>query len=155
MKIINRLFPIIASFIFLSCGELEDSDIPSTYVNLTLDLTYEDKELNTVTAHKIYTTKDINTSQQEAVGFGGIIVYHSTLNGYVAYDIACPYELNANTVVTAEEFSLTATCPKCGSVYDLENGGRPLSGPSAENPGRKRLRIYSTTKVGNKIYVSN
>jgi nitrite reductase/ring-hydroxylating ferredoxin subunit len=151
----NRLFFIVAFLVLLSCGELEDSDIPSAYVYLVLDLTYEDKALNTVTAHKIYTEKDINTSQQEAVGFGGVIVYHSTLNGYVAYDIACPYELNAKTVVEAEDLSLTATCPKCGSVYDLENGGAPQSGPSAEKPGRKRLRIYSTTKVGDKIYVRN
>lgn len=150
----NRLFPILAFFILLSCGKLEESDIPSTMVNLTLDLTYADKELLTITAHKVYTTKDINTSASEAVGFGGVMVYHST-TGYVAFDIACPYELKSSIVVKAEDLSLTATCPKCGSVYDLENYGTPVSGPSADNPARKRLRLYNTGISGNKIYVRN
>lgn len=151
----NRLFFLIPISFLLACGSTEYSDIPSTPVNLTLYLSDKDKELNSVTAHKIYTKKNINTSQQEYAGFGGVVVYHTTqINVYNAYDISCPYETKQDVVINIEQFSTTATCPNCGSVFNLENGA-PISGPSAENPGRKRLRIYSTILSGDKIYVRN
>ncbi|MDD4514858.1 hypothetical protein [Massilibacteroides sp.] len=152
----KRLSFLILSLFLFSCGDSEYSDIPYSLVNLTLHLSDTDKELNTMTAHKIYTKNDINTSLKEAVGFGGVVVYHSSYSSgtYKAYDIACPYELKQDVVINIEPYSSTGTCPICGSAYDLESGA-PISGPSSENPKGKRLRIYSTMVSGDKIYVGN
>lgn len=151
----NRLTFLICALFLFACGKEEYSDIPSMPVNLTLDLTFEDKELNNVLAYKIYTKNDINILR-ERVGFGGVLVYHST-SGFIAFDAACPYEINPETRVKVDATNLTATCPKCSSQFSLEAGGAPISGPSTEDPGRKRLRQFYNvvTLAGNKIYVSN
>lgn len=152
----NRPILLLFALLLLSCGKTEYSDIPSRPVSLTLDLTFKDKELNSVLAHRIYTINDINTSQREYVGFGGVLVYHSSV-GFVAFDAACPYEVDPNTRVQVDSTGISATCPKCGSTYSLEAGGAPISGPSTENPERKRLRQFHNiaTLAGNKIHISN
>lgn len=153
---INRFSILIISLVLFACGKTAYSDIPSYRVSLTLDLMFKDKELNSVLAHKIYTEQDINKAQNEYVGFGGVLVYHS-VNGFLAFDAACPYEVDRNTRIRVDESGLSATCPKCGSQYSLEAGGAPVSGPSTENPDRKRLRQYfNVTQLSDgKIYISN
>lgn len=152
----NRLTFLIFALFLLACGKTEYSDIPSTRVSLTLDLTFKDKELNSILSHKIYTLKDINTSLNERVGFGGVLVYHSA-SGFLAFDAACPYEINPDVIVHVDSSGLSASCSKCSSQFSLEAGGAPVSGPSTEDPGRKRLRQFYniTTLTGNKIYISN
>lgn len=150
----NRLAFLIFAMFLLACGKEEYSDIPSRRVSLTLDLTFEDKELNNVLAHKIYTVDNINTSQRDYVGYGGVLVYHS-ISGFIAFDAACPYEIDPKIRVGVDPTNLTVTCPKCGSQFSLEAGGVPIAGPSTENPGNKRLRQFVTRLAGNKIYISN
>ncbi len=152
----NRLACLIFALFLLACGKDEYSDIPNAYVNLTLDLTFEDRELNAMMAHKIYTKENVNTSQREAVGFGGVVVYHSsyTQGVFHAYDIACPHESKQNITINIEPYSGTGMCPVCKSVYDLETGS-PISGPSSENPTGKHLRAYRIISSGNKIHISN
>lgn len=155
MKI--KRFPFfVFILVLLSCGKTEQPDIPSWPVNLTIHLGDVDKELNSVLAHKIFTTNDINTSLNERVGFGGVLVYHSS-NGFLAYDAACPYEINKDIRIKVDDNAITATCPKCGSTYSLDAGGAPVSGPSSENPERKRLRqFYNVASIsGNKIQIWN
>lgn len=150
---LNRLVFLVITLLILGCGKTEYSDVPSGFVNLTLYLGDKDKELNAVLSYKIFTHENINTSQREAAGFGGVIVYHS-VNGFVAFDIACPYEVNAKTTIIVNPDNLTASCPKCESKYSLDFGA-PMSGPSTENPERKRLRPYKVMKTGDKIYIGN
>lgn len=152
---INRLLLLVGILCLLSCGKTEYSDIPYTRVSLTLYLGDKDRTLNDVYANKIITHKEINTSQNESAGFGGVMVYHHSSLLFLAYDIACPYEINANTTIAVDDGGLTATCPKCGSVYDLETYGNPVSGPSTESPGKKRLRQYSVIQSGDILRVTN
>lgn len=152
----NRLTFLILALFLLACGKTEYSDIPSTSVNLTLDLAFKDKELNSILAHKIYTKNDINTSFREYVGYGGVLVFHGT-SGFLAYDAACPYEIDPKIIVHVDSTGVSATCSKCGSQFSLEAGGAPMSGPSTEDPGRKRLRqFYNITNLpDNKIRITN
>lgn len=152
---IHRLLPFAGLLLLLSCEKTDYSDTPYGIVNLTLYLGDKDKDLNNVYASKIITPNDVNTSQNEYAGFGGIIVYHHSDGSFRAYDISCPYEVNANTTIKADEERLTATCPKCGSKYDLENFGVPISGPSSENPKNKFLRSYRVIQSGNILSVRN
>ena len=152
----KRLPFFVFILVLLSCGKTEQPDIPSRPVNLTIHLGDKDKELNSILASKIYTEKDINTSLNERAGFGGVLVYHSS-NGFLAFDAACPYEIDQNTRIKVDSNAITATCPKCGSTYSLDAGGVPISGPSSEYPERKRLRqFYNVAQLsGNKIQVWN
>lgn len=151
---IYRLAYLIAGLFFLACGETEYSDIPSLRVYLELDLNYEDKDLNSTGANKIFTHNNINASREYA-GFGGVIVYNSPFGGFRAYDIACPHERQKNITVKADGLSETVVCPQCGSKYSLETG-HPIEGPSSDNPKGKFLRLYNTTPVsGGKFTVQN
>jgi nitrite reductase/ring-hydroxylating ferredoxin subunit len=81
------------------------------------------------------------------IGYGGVYVYY---NGsyYLACDGACPYEADANIIV--EEEGGVATCPECGSKYNLIDGGSLMSGPSSES-----LRVYNVYVSGNYLYITN
>lgn len=154
----NRPIVLLLSLLLLSCGKTEYSDIPHAVVRLQLDLTFEDRELNEVLAHKIYTINNININTERA-GFGGVVVYHSSYDdpykgAFRAYDIACPYENKQEVKIELEKFSSIAKCPVCGSTYDLETG-IPTSGPSSENMKGKLLRTYKAFRSGNIIHVSN
>lgn len=148
----KRTFLCLLLFIGLSCSKTIETSIPYRRVYLELDLTYQDKVLNTIQAYKIYTQKNID-QEGELTGFGGVLVYHGlNSNGsgaFYAFDAACPYEAKSNVCVEVEESAIYAICPVCGSKYELLNGfGNPVEGPS-----EYRLQSYPVTTVGNKIYI--
>lgn len=85
------------------------------------------------------------------VGFGGLILGHSTFGNYYAFDLACPVEANAKTLLQlSKDKPGKATCPQCGTVYDLNSGGFPESGA-----GKERLATYRIQQNGTKLSVQN
>lgn len=148
----SRWSILLLATLALSCTKTYESSIPYRQVNLELDLTFEDKDLKSICAYKIFTQ---GRYAGESTGFGGVLVYHSPDEGgtYYAFDAACPYEANKNTLVTVDEEGIYAFCPKCHSRYKLLDGGGagiPESGPT-EYP----LKAYRVHVNGNKIYVQN
>jgi nitrite reductase/ring-hydroxylating ferredoxin subunit len=118
---------------------------------LSLDITFEDKELRAIPSYKEYTDKSINPGLGERRGFGGVLVVHTVLNEYKAFDRACPYEAQPGITVEVDNEILYATCPKCGSKYEIGFGtGAPSDGVS-----KYGLRPYNTALTGNKLIVSN
>lgn len=149
--IIAGLFLAVAG---LSCSKTYESSIPYRQVNLELDLSYQDKALKAVQAYKIYTQDNIDQAG-ELTGFGGVLVYHGLDNAggdaYYAFDAACPYEADKNTIVAVDDDAVYAVCPKCHSRYELLNGiGNPVSGPAEYT-----LKSYQVFSKGSKIYVQN
>jgi nitrite reductase/ring-hydroxylating ferredoxin subunit len=150
----KRLLYCLLALALNSCDETYTSSIPYSQVYLELDLTFEDKDLASLSAYKIYTSGNINQSV-EKTGFGGVLVYHGIsgagTDAYYAFDTACPHEANRSVTVEVDGEHLHATCPECGSKYDLLFGlGNPVSGPA-----REELRSYQVVLSGNKIYVRN
>lgn len=147
----SRWSILLLATLALSCTKTYESNIPYRQVNLELDLTFEDKDLKSISAYKIFTQ---GRYAGESTGFGGVLVYHSPDEGgtYYAFDAACPYEANKNTLVTVDEGGICAFCPKCHSRYNLLDGGagNPESGPS-----KYPLKAYRVFVNGNKIYVQN
>lgn len=149
----KRLLLLILCGIAFSCSTFV-SNIPYARVYLELDLTYQDRALKTLSAHKIYTQKNIDQAG-ELTGFGGVLVYHG-VNGsgtdqYYAFDAACPYEAKTSITVEVTDDGVYAICPECGSKYELLNGiGNPLEGPSDQY-----LKQYNVSMQGDKIYVTN
>lgn len=122
----KRLLVCLAVLLLtISCGEKEEPRIPYRPVNLELHLADRDKALVGLNTHKLYTAK---VSATDKLGYGGVLVYHTVFDDFVAYDLACPYEANASTrVAVDEEEDLYVVCPACGSKYELTTG-RPEPG---------------------------
>lgn len=157
MDKIRRIFPLLTLLTLLACTDTIETRIPGRMVNLELDLTYQDKELNAIQAYKIYTRANIDQANEQT-GFGGVLVYHglssSGTGAFFAFDAACPYEASASVTVEVDESAVYAICPRCGSKFELLNGiGNPVEGPSAE--AKYRLQPYIVESSGNKIYVHN
>nr|WP_321374025.1 hypothetical protein [uncultured Bacteroides sp.] len=84
-------------------------------------------------------------------GFGGLIIGNSYYNGYCAYDAACPVEASRDVIVELTNDGLgKAVCPKCGTIYDLNNYGAP------NGVGTEYLKDYRViVQSQDKLYVSN
>jgi nitrite reductase/ring-hydroxylating ferredoxin subunit len=136
----------------LSCTDKYDNPIPSLPVYLYLDLTFEDKELKTIGSYKEYTGQNINPGLGERTGFGGILVVHTMLDEYKAFDRTCPHEVQSDITVEVDTESLNAICPKCGTKYDVIMFG---TGTPSEGASKHGLRPYHTTQNGNKLIVKN
>ncbi|MDR2147548.1 MAG: (2Fe-2S)-binding protein [Tannerella sp.] len=147
----NQIFKyiIFLLFIFVSCEEAENP-IPIRRVYLTLDLTFEDKDLKAIPSYKAFTVRDVNLAQGESVGFGGVLVVHDMLGAYKAFDLACAYEVRQDVTVQVDNEVLYAVCPVCGTQYDVGTGNGAPNGKS-----RHYLRMYSVRQDANKLIVSN
>ncbi len=128
---------LVLALTFLSCDDKYISSIPDMPVYLTVDLNVNNTFRNSNYKALIF---ERNNSIQvgHAVGFGGILLYTTYEGKYVAWDLACPYEVDSKVKVELEmesekDFVYHATCPVCGSKYELMYGlGNPISGPSKE-----------------------
>lgn len=147
----RKFISLLILFCALSCSKTEHSYFPSYPVYLELDLTFEDKDLNGVMAYKEYILgKTSGLGATERTGLGGILVYHS-VNGYHAYDLACPNETQASVRVEMDDDAIYAVCPKCGSKYNVYEA----SGNRVEGPATRGLKQYQTALSGTKLYVTN
>jgi nitrite reductase/ring-hydroxylating ferredoxin subunit len=151
MKRITLIICCLFAFHF-SCTDKYDNPIPSFPVYLYLDLTFEDKALKAVGSYKEYTGQNINPGIGERIGFGGILVVHTMLDEYKAFDRACPYEAQSNITVEVDDDGLHAVCPKCGTKYDVIGFG---TGTPSEGVSKYMLRPYNTTLNGSKLIVKN
>lgn len=125
-----------------SCGKKEEPRTPSYPVYLTAKLQTERyRPLLSPVATVAVTSP---STQQEALGYGGILLVHGWHQGqYFAYDLSCPNENKTDIRITAD--SHEARCATCGTTYDIFGGqGNPLDGIG--NTGLRRYRVdYNPT----------
>lgn len=57
----------------------------------------------------------------DAWGYGGLLVYVS-MNGYVAFDLACPNCAAHGKKRPCEMDGIFAVCPECGEQYEVASG---------------------------------
>ena len=92
-----------------------------------------------------YNGKWIYPLGDNAYGYGGVLVYVS-VNGYDAYDLACPYCAGKGTCQTCTIDGIYAVCPNCGEQYDLASGtAMPQKKISKET--LKRLSMMSSSNT--------
>ena len=150
------LFTVIA----FSCDKEYYTTIPNFPVSIELRLANLDFDLNTNLAYKIFTQPRYETDR---LGFGGVLVINgigtNTINLF-AYDLSCPVEAQRSVRVEPDNLSsstssaiptaVTATCPKCGAVFNIANGsGRPVEGT------KHSLRSYRVSGSGMQYTVIN
>jgi len=147
-RIVFLLVFIVVAF---SCEKGYYTSIPTYPVNIELRLENMDYELNASLAYKTFTQPRLAVDK---LGFGGILVVNGMGENPVnlfAYDLACPVEAQRDIRVVPDNLSssktniataITATCPKCGAVFNIATGtGAPQSGT--------KLLLKSYRVIGN------
>ncbi len=148
IKFLNRATSLaLLILIAFSCNKQKNDVIPDVYVDFTLDL--ENPEFASLTVAGSFDTIDASTHGWgiQAAGYdgNGIIVYTGP-DQYHAYDRTCPYDYAASGIsIRIKADYAVATCPECGTTYDLSAFGTPASGP-----GRYPLKNYNTTLTYNR-----
>ena len=113
--------PYLLCFLLLCLSCIKTQDPIGNYrVYFRLDLTTKDKELRTIGA-KSYTQKNVNVLF-ELTGYGGVLVVHAMDDCFYAFDLACPHEASRGVLVEADENTVYAVCPQCGTKYDIAFG---------------------------------
>jgi hypothetical protein len=132
----------------ISCETInKKSPIPDSRLDFELHILRDAPELNIVGNYKLI-NKPLHLYQY--IGFGGILLYHTFDDEIVAFDLACPYEVNPGIKVDSITIIGEAICRKCHSVYDVAYGtGAPRKGVSTHY-----LRKYRTYFTGDIIRIT-
>jgi len=142
MFCLKRLFiseitvALILILTVIGCSKNQNAFLPNTQVNISLTV----PELNFV---------DIAGNSIEFLNQGyngnGVILSCADPNlpQFWAYDATCPYEADYSGVIllspaknysspanTIFNIGTTGTCNKCGSTFNLMNGGQVIKGPA-------------------------
>lgn len=125
----KRIVCFLLLLCLVGCTKTEKSKVPYASVYFTVSLQYEDKELSGLLKTKSFTK---TRKEGERIGYSGIFVVHGADGQFYAFDLCCPHEAQSDIRVTPSDDGI-ATCPKCGTVYDISyGGGYPISGPSKQ-----------------------
>jgi nitrite reductase/ring-hydroxylating ferredoxin subunit len=134
------------SFLLFSCDKDEDI-IPYVPINPPYEITLNVANELTIAGNSVFINE---------IGYGGVVVYcsyYDTFNPsesmYYAYDAACTFEVIDTCSVELDTSGMTATCPCCGSSFNLVDG-YPFNGEAV-----KPLKMYNTTVLNNVLYISN
>ncbi|WP_423130580.1 hypothetical protein [Gaoshiqia sp. Z1-71] len=140
LKQFSRCLSFTLGFILLtvaSCKDSFDSSIPYVRVNFTINLV---------------NNNDLTVPGNLLVfpaGYGGVIVMNIA-TGYVAFDAACPYEVDP-AVRVEPDASGRAVCPSCASQFNLWMGGSK----EGSGPAKEPLKPYNVSQSGNMLIVTN
>lgn len=124
----------------------------NVYIN-TADKNQYDALLSGLKQTKSYIAPRIGSDSQQ-IGFSGLLVINIgiPIDGLTtplcAFDLCCPHESQRDIRIIPTD-DMKAKCPKCGSIYNLLEGGRPISGPVDNS---KRLRPYQINQLGDKEF---
>ncbi len=85
-------------------------------------------------------------------GYRGIIIYRRSLEEFVSYDLACPYDVNVNNAkINVDSSGITMIDPQCGSKFSLYDGS------VQQGPATRPLKMYNSVyeSSSNSVYISN
>lgn len=146
MKTAKFIFIILFTIPFWgACNRNNLTSIPNYDVYLKLDLNAEYPTFfDSVNEALEFTQAKLDIDR---LGYGGILVYTPLFDyfgKYVAFDMACPYEVDRKVRVH-HDGSGNAVCEKCGSSFLINDGtGIRVSGPAVENLKRYRATLRTT-----------
>lgn len=141
---------LIITIVASSCRQTNinvDSPVPKYTVNLNVNIMVDAPILDTQGGYFVITEP---RKYGEYIGFGGVVIFHGFDDRFYAYDLCCPYECKREICVEPSMAGI-ATCPKCGSEYDIGFG----SGQATKLPSKYPLRRYTTVVSGYNIRVTN
>lgn len=158
-------FVFLATLFLSACNEKSNkSSIPSSPVNIYLDISIHYTHLNAPNENQCFTKEDINSTNPYpdarifAVGYGGVLIHSipstnpNNLLGieYSAFDMACPYEVDKNILVHPDESGAYAVCKECNSKFELTFGQIA----DKDSPAKENLKRYNAIRTGNNLRVT-
>jgi len=140
---ICSFFLTLSIFIFSCSKNSEDTTIPNVPVNFTIYLTLPQySNLNSIGNYSIV----------DGYGYRGVIVYRRSIDEFVAFDLACPYDPTTNGAKLAVDSSgITMVDAKCGSKFSLYDGS------IIKGPATRSMKGYTTSydPTSSSVYVYN
>lgn len=82
-------------------------------------------------------------------GHRGIVVIHTYIDEFAAYERTCPVDTNTQLWVSDSIGSAVLECPKCGSRFSTYSNGSPLQGSATSCS----LWEYSTSYDGSDLLI--
>jgi nitrite reductase/ring-hydroxylating ferredoxin subunit len=127
----------LISVSFIGCDKYDDG-IPNVRVDIRLDINTDLAKLG----------------HSQAVtwpgGVNGIIIFRAHDREFKAYERTCPYQPSDNCKVEPDDTGLFATCPCCGSEFNLVFDGVLHKGPS-----KWPLKQYRTSVLNSMLHIYN
>ena len=138
-KILKYILFLVAILITPRCKKDKD-EIPYVYVNFYINTTSTQYiGLNTIGGYEYITG-----------GVRGIIVYHRSVDEFMAYERDCPYQpSNSCAQVEVDQSAIMAVDSCCGSEFLL------LDGSVVKGPATIMLKQYQTSFDGTTLHVFN
>lgn len=121
------------------------SPIPSVPVSYTLHILRDAPQLMTP-GNSIAITEP--NKQGQYIGYGGLLICYGLDDKYYAFDLSCPHEHRRD--VRVEVDMIFATCPECGSQFDVGFG----SGFCNKGESKYPLKRYTVTRTGDYLRVT-
>ena len=137
----KKLIVIILFISLISCDNTEDPNniLPDIPVSVTLYL--NNPSNNNLLA--------VGGWVEKSGGIKGIVVYHASIDNYLAYDLACPNLPPSDCTKMIIEDGLTMLCKCNNAKYALALGGAPQSGTIY--PAKQ----YRVVKNGSELFITN
>ena len=123
---------------FISCDDKDDW-IPNVRVDKWMDLNTELATLGLLQARVI-----------PEEGVNGILLFRLQDREFNAFDRTCSFQPSKHCAVEFDETELKASCPCCGSEFELFYSGGVQKGPA-----KRPLKQYQTTIQGNMLRITN
>ena len=143
MKKLIFIIPLMS--LLEACTTNVVSPIPSSAVSLEINITQDAPQLNAIGGVAEFTEI---WKPYQYLGYGGIVIFRNFDDKFVAFDMACPYEID-RTIRVSVNMAGQAVCPVCGSTYDLGySEGFPVKGPS-----KFPMRQYQVSMSGDYLRV--
>jgi nitrite reductase/ring-hydroxylating ferredoxin subunit len=140
IKLISVLLTLLCGLMLPACDENQQGPIPYVPVNIYLSLN-EPSNANLL---------PIGGWVYVSGGSKGIIVYHSSIDEYYAFDRNCTFEAYGSCVtLNVVQADQATEDPCCGSKFSL-NGGTVLNGPATMG-----MVQYQTDLSGQVLHIYN
>ena len=137
-KIKKILIPGVLLFLAIACKSDYFDVIPNVYFNVYLS------------ANEVLSIGTGSVITKDGGGVKGLIIYKLSETEFQAFDRLCTnYPLDTAAVVI-DKVSMTATCPKCKSVFQIN-----LYGQVNKGPAKYALKQYQTALVGGRLDIWN
>lgn len=160
-RFLRTLYIVTLSLVMAACeGTTFQSSVPAYPVRVIIDTKlgpFVHFQLTNLNSY-IIVNRDgywldgsfvLPTSAMDAYGYGGVVVYVS-MNGYVSFDLACPYCAGRGKKNPCSINGIYAECPECGEQYELGSGyALPKNGICKET-----LRKLSVINSDGKLTIS-
>ncbi|MGY8988731.1 MAG: hypothetical protein ACKVJA_00545 [Flavobacteriales bacterium] len=136
----KKIIILVVSMLFLSSCMDSNDYIQDVYVNIEIPVNQPEYSNLDAIGNSIFITG----------GVRGIIIYHSNVNDYRAFDRNCSFEPSTQCSYIDSINSTIASCNCCSSKFLIDQNGMTANGPAL-----LPLKEYYTSLSGGILKIKN